>query len=120
MGRKVSDGRSIKVTVPQNTTVTAGNFVLLDGLLGLAIQSVTTGAGETKNVVLNVEPGEYETSQINTAETFAVGSMVYWDATNKRFTTTATSNVFAGIVTQAKDASNVIWLLFAPQRAMSA
>lgn len=116
MGRKISDGLSIKVTVPQNTVVNQGDFVFLDGVLGLAMQAVTTGVGETKPLVLLVEPGEYETSQINTAEAFNKGDKVYWDATNKRFTTTAVGNIFAGIVTQGKDANNVIWFWFAPQQ----
>lgn len=120
MGRKVSDGLSAKVTVPVSTTITAGQFVQLDGVLGLAIQSVTTDAATTGKVVLNIEPAEYETSQINAAEVFAAGAKVYWDNTNKRFTTTAAGNRFAGIVTQAKDANNVIWLWFAPQQLISA
>jgi predicted RecA/RadA family phage recombinase len=118
MGRKISDGKSVKATVPANTTVTAGQFVKLDGVLGLAVQSVTTDATSTGQVVLNIEPGEYETSQINAAEAFNAGAKVYWDNTNKRFTTTPTGNQFAGIVTQAKDANNVIWFWFAPQQAL--
>ena len=116
MGRRISEGRSAKVNVPQNTVINQGDFVLLDGFLGLAVQAVTTGAGETKPLVLNIEPGEFETSQINAAEAFAAGAKVYWDVINKRFTATAAGNAFAGVVTQAKDANNVIWLWFAPQQ----
>ena len=116
MGRRISEGRSVKVTVPQNTVINQGDFVLLDGFLGLAVQAVTTGVGETKPLALNIEPGEFETSQINAADAFAAAAKAYWDAANKRFTTTAAGNNFAGIVTQAKDASNVIWLWFAPQQ----
>lgn len=114
MGRRVSDGRSVKVTVPQNTTIAQGSFVFLAGVLGWAVQAVTTGPGETKELVLVTETAEYETSQINTAEAFNKGDKVYWDDTNKRFTTTATGNRFAGIVTSAKDANGVIWFLFQP------
>lgn len=116
MGRKVSDGKSVKVTVPENTTIEKGKFYLLDGFLGMAMQSVTTGAGESAEVVLNIEQAEYETSQIDTADAFNAGDKVYYDATNKRFTTIATDGPFCGIVTQAKDANNVIWFWFAPQQ----
>lgn len=113
MGRKVSDGKSVRVSVPENTTVEQGAFALLDGFLGLAAQKVVTGAGETKNLVLNIEPGEYETSQIDATQDFAVGTKIYWDSTAKKFTETPTA-VLAGVVTNAKDAGNVIWFRVAP------
>lgn len=118
MGRLVSEGKSVKVNVPENTTIEQGKFYLLDGFLGMAVQSVTTGAGETAKVVLNIQQGEYETSQIDTADTFAAGDKAYWDVTNKRFTTVAADGFFAGVVTAAKDANNVIWMWFAPQQAV--
>jgi len=113
MGRKVSDGKSVRVTVPENTTVEQGAFALLDGFLGLAAQKVVTGAGETRSLVLNIEPGEYETSQIDKTQNFAVGTKIYWDAAKKAFTETPTA-VLAGVVTNAKDAGNVIWFRVAP------
>lgn len=112
---KISDGKSVKVTVPGNTTIEAGKFYLLDGFFGCAMQSVTTGVGQTAEVVLNIEQAEYETDQINTAETFAKGTLIYWDSVNKRFTETATSNRLAGRVTVGKDANNVIWFILGPQ-----
>jgi len=113
MGRKVSDGKSVRVTVPETTTVEQGAFVLLDGFLGLATQKVVTGAGETKGLILNIEPGEYETSQIDATQDFAVGTKIYWDSTTKKFTETPTP-VLAGVVTVAKDAGGVIWFRVAP------
>jgi len=113
MGRKVSDGKSVRVTVPENTTVEQGAFVRLDGFLGLAVQKVVTGAGETKGLILNIEPGEYETSQIDATQDFAVGTKIYWDSTAKKFTETPTT-VLAGVVTLAKDAGDVIWFRVAP------
>ena len=113
MGRKVSDGKSVRVSVPENTTVEQGAFALLDGFLGLAAQKVVTGEGETKGLVLNIEPGEYETSQIDKTQSFAVGTKIYWDSTAKKFTETPTA-VLAGVVTNAKDASGVIWFRVAP------
>ena len=113
MGRKVSDGKSVRVSVPENTTVEQGAFALLDGFLGLAAQKVVAGAGETKSLVLNIEPGEYETSQIDKSQNFAVGTKIYWDASTKKFTETPTA-ILAGVVTNAKDAGGVIWFRVAP------
>lgn len=130
MARKISDGKSVKVAVPAATVITQGNFHLLDGFLGLAVQSMETNVGGgvisvngnvvpagmvPANVVLNIEAGEYETSQIDAADAFAAGDKVYWDAGNSRFTTVASDGIFCGIVTQAKDAGGVIWFWFAPQ-----
>ncbi|OQC75276.1 MAG: hypothetical protein BWX44_00007 [Spirochaetes bacterium ADurb.Bin001] len=111
---KISDGKSIKVAVPESTTITAGKFYLLESFLGCAAQDVTTGAGETSEAVLSIEAAEYETDQINAAEAFAKGADVYWDSSNKRLTTTATA-LYAGQVTVAKDANNVIWFKLSPR-----
>ena len=114
---KVSDGKSVRVTVPGNTTIEAGKFYLLDGFLGAAFQSVQTGtgAGETAEVILNIEQAEYDTNQIDTTQNFAKGTLIYWDAANNRFTETSTENRLAGRVTQAKDTNNVICFILGPQ-----
>jgi predicted RecA/RadA family phage recombinase len=65
---KISDGKSVRVEVPENTTVEAGKFYLLGGFFGAAMQSVTTGAGETAEVILNIEPAEFETDQTKEAD----------------------------------------------------
>lgn len=116
MGRRTADGRSARVTVPQNTTINQGDFANIGGMLGFAARDTKTGSGETKDAILVIEPAEYETGQILTSDAFAVGSKVYWDDGNKRFTTTAAGNRFAGVVTSAKDAGNIIWFWFAGER----
>ena len=112
---KVSDGKSVRVTVLENTTIEAGKFYLLNGFLGAAFQSVTTGAGKTAEVILNIEQAEYDTNQIDTTQNFARGTLIYWDDVNKRFTETPAGNRLAGRVTQAKDANNVICFILGPQ-----
>src|SRR5690606_3137111 len=112
---KVSDGKSVRVTVPENTVIEAGKFYLLDGFLGAAFQSVTTGAGETAEVVLNIEQAEYETDQISATHTFAKGALIYWNEADKRFTENSEGNRLVGRVTQAKDANNVICFILGPQ-----
>jgi len=113
---KISDGKSVKVTVPKSTKIEAGKFYLLDGFLGCAMQSVETGAEKTAEVILNIEQAEYETDQIDTSQTFAKGTLIYWDddVNKKRFTETATNNRLAGRVT-AKKENNVIWFILGPQ-----
>lgn len=116
---KISDGKSVKVNVTNSggsaVTYEAGKWYLLGGFLGLCMKTVTIAAGAKADVVLNIEPAEYETDQINTADAFNVGDAVYWDATNNRFTTTAAGNRFVGRVTAAKDSNNVIWFVLASQ-----
>ncbi len=116
---KISDGKSVRVTVPVNTTIEAGKFYLLNGFFGCAMQSVTTGAGKTAEVVLNIEQAEYETDQIDTSQTltFDKGTLIYWDDSNKQLTTSDGSgtNRLVGRVTAAKDENNVIWFILGPQ-----
>lgn len=110
MGRRLSDGKAVKVTVPVSTTIVAGDFYDLDGFVGMAMESLTTDASTTSEVALEVALYEYETSQIDTAQTFAKGTAVYWDATANEFTETATANRFFGRVTSPKDGDNVVWI----------
>ena len=113
---KVSDGKSVRVAVPESTAVEAGKFYLLGGFLGVAMQSVTTGAGETAEVILNIEPAEFETDQIKATDkaSMTAGAVIYWDdaAGAKHFTVTAKA-VYAGKITAAADDNNVIWFKLA-------
>ena len=111
---KVSDGKSVRVTVPGNTTIEAGKFYLLDGFLGVAFQSVTTGAEETAEVILNIEQAEFETDQTKEADraSMTVGEDIYWDKNNKYFTLSAT-DIYAGKITSAADSNGVIWFKLA-------
>lgn len=112
---KISDGKSITVTVPQNTKVNAGDWAQFDGFFGLAMQNAVTETGETKEIVLTIEQAEYETDQISTSQAFAKGAALYWNAATKKFTETETDNRLVGRVTNGKDANNVIWFLLGPQ-----
>ena len=112
---KVSDGKSVRVTVPKNTEIDAGKFYLLDGFFGAAFHSVKTGEGETGEVSLNIEQAEYETDQISTTQAFKVGTPIYWNDSTGKFTETDTDNRLVGRVTQAKDQNNVIWFILGPQ-----
>ena len=110
---KVSDGKSVEVSVPANSDLKAGQFAYLDGFLGVITRDVKTAANETAKAILIIEVAEYETDQIDDSKTFAKGNKVYWDNTNKRFTTD-TTGIFAGVVTNAKDSNGVIWFVLWP------
>ncbi len=118
---KVSDGKSVKVPVPENTTIEAGHFYELDGFFGPAFQSVTTEAGETGEAILNIEQAEYETDQIQVTKAFNAGDVIYFK--DGKFTPDAetgsgedaVANRKVGRVTQGKDQNNVIWFILGPQ-----
>ena len=110
---KVSDGKSVEVSVPANSDLKAGQFAYLDGFLGVITRDVKTEAGQTAEAILTIEVAEYETDQIDDGKTFAKGDKVYWDNTNKRFTTD-TTGIFAGVVTNAQDSNGVIWFVLWP------
>lgn len=111
----VSDGQSVKVTVVGPAIITSDEFYLIDGFLGCAFEPVTLQPGETAQVALNIAPAEYESDQTNPALAYAVGSLLYWNAGAGIFTTDPVGNRFAGRVTVARDANNVIWFVLAPQ-----
>lgn len=117
---KVGDGKSVRVTVPERTTIEAQKFYEIEGFFGVAGQSVVTKAGETAEVILTIEQAEYETDQIVTTDEFNVGDVVYFDGTN--LTTAAddggeepTLYRKVGRVTAPKDDKNVIWFILGPQ-----
>lgn len=111
---KVSDGKSVKVSVPTGSgAITAGNFYYFDGFLGVAMRSLENDAANVQELILQIEAAEYETDQINDAQDFNKGTRIFWDNDNKRFTETATT-IYAGAVTSAKDDNNVIWFVLTP------
>lgn len=121
-GGKISDGQSVRVTVPENTDIEAGKFYLLDGFLGCAMQSATTATGETAEIVLNIEQAEYETDQVAELDVMEIGAPLYWDHVNKLLTVNAnngeaepTAFRAAGRVTVTRDSNNVIWFVLGPQ-----
>jgi Uncharacterized conserved protein (DUF2190) len=121
MGRRVSDGRSVRVTLPASSVVPQGAFALVQGWLGWAPEGATTGSAQTASLILVVEQAEYETSQLDVAQAYNVGDLVFWDPTNNRFTTATgvTGARRVGRVTSAKDANNVIWIGFLGEVANS-
>lgn len=130
---KVSDGKSVRVTVPSGSgDIKAGQICLFDGFLGIAIrgdkpiQDVTPGnvldndAENAQTLVLSIEQAEYETDQIDKTDTMTRGTQLYWNPVDKVLTEdpddgAGTKYRPAGRVTEGKDANNVIWFVLGPQ-----
>ena|SRR5688572_23085003 len=113
MARVVSDGKSVRVTVPAATAaaVAVGEFCMFDGWFGWAVQGFTVAevASVSKDIILNIEPVEYETSQGTVANTFTKGAPVFWNDTTKLLTTAGAGNRLVGRVTVAEDGNGVFW-----------
>lgn len=116
MGRFLGLARSKKVTVPEGQKVVKGNFYLLDGFLGMSNDNVdaTLKAGE---VVLQAEPGTYETTQVDATADIKRGEKVYWDGVSEKLTNVAANNVHVGTCVRDKDAAGCIWFDLAVQGA---
>lgn len=111
---KVSDGESVRVSVPANSgEIKAGTLCYCDGFLGVAMANLANDAEKAQDLILQIELAEYETDQIDETQDFARGTKIYWDDSAKKLTETPTP-VLAGVVTEAKDANNVIWFRLVP------
>ena len=110
---KISDGKSVKVTVPESTKVEAGEFYEIKGFLGVAMTNVVGGG----TVVLNIEQAEYQTTKVASGKTFTVGQIVYWDGT--AFTSDAktgtTPHRVAGRCTSWDNTNKVLTFILGPQ-----
>jgi predicted RecA/RadA family phage recombinase len=107
---KISDGKSIVITA--GATYAMGTWYQVAGFVGLCFADAVSG----NNVAFNIEPAEYKTDQIDTADTMAVGTKIYWDTGNDRFTEDGEAGFpMVGIVTRAKDASNIMYFILVSQ-----
>lgn len=95
MKNQVQDGDVITVTAPY--AVTSGQGVQV----GAALFGIASGdAANGGTLELQVE-GVYDVTALST-DTASVGDLLYWDNTNKRLTTTSTSNLKVGVAVAAK------------------
>jgi predicted RecA/RadA family phage recombinase len=91
----VQHGDSITVAAPY--ALTSGQGALVGaGLFGVAAADAANGA----EVVIKVT-GVFDITALGT-DTAAAGAKLYWDNTNKRLTTTASTNVAVGFAVAAK------------------
>ena len=115
---KVSDGKSVDVTVPAAAGTVAGAFCVLDGFFGLALQTIVAAentAGAT--ISLQIEQAEYVTDQIDKTKAFVKGAALYFDPSKGLFTDDATvsGSFMVGRVSDAKSAESTIQFILYPQ-----
>lgn len=95
----VQTGKVIDYTNSGAAAISVGDVVPLVNMCGIAEIDIPVGATGTVAIY-----GVWELAA-ETSVAFAVGDTVYWDATNKRLTKTATSNVFFGVAVAPKDSA---------------
>lgn len=76
--------------------VTAGDGFLVGSLFAVAATTAANGAA-----VEGLTEGVFDLAALST-DTATVGTKLYWDNTNKRLTTTLTSNTLVGVAAAAK------------------
>ena len=82
-----------------STAISAGDVVVLisgsTGFIGIAVTDIaaTTGTGE---LCIGGWPEGVHTLKKKTGDSFAVGTLVYWDSNNSRLTTTSSGNTRVG------------------------
>jgi len=74
-------------------TITAGQPILMGSVVGIAAKGGVSGDVIPVNVC-----GVYNVTKhgAGSGQAWSVGTALYWDATNTRFTTTASGNTLAG------------------------
>jgi predicted RecA/RadA family phage recombinase len=95
MRNYVSEGEVITAAAPY--ALTSGQGVLVGAaLFGVAAHDAANGAE-----VAIATSGVYDITALST-DTAAVGAKLFWDNTNRRLTTTASTHICAGFAVAAK------------------
>ncbi|MDO4560811.1 MAG: DUF2190 family protein [bacterium] len=84
----IEKGTNLRFTL--SSAVKSGDLVIIGGLVTIATNDY---AANTEGVYCT--EGVYELAK-TAGDTFTDGCKVYWDATNKKVTTTSTNNTFCG------------------------
>jgi len=84
----VQPGKTITVLAPAN--VLSGDFVVVGAMYGFAAYDALSGAE-----VEIVTEGVFDTKKKN-SQAWTQGAAIYWDATAKEMTVTATDNLLVG------------------------
>lgn len=95
MRNYVFEGQTLTVTAPY--AVTSGQGVQV----GAALFGVAAFDAAISTSVEVAMSGVFDLTALAT-DTAAVGAVLYWDNTNRRLTTTATSNLYVGYAVAAK------------------
>ena len=93
MKNYVQPGNTITLTAPY--AVTSGDGLLVGSIFGIA--SEDTALNDPVEAALT---GVFDLTKVG-SQAWTVGAKVYWDDTNKRTTSVATSNTLIGVATEA-------------------
>lgn len=93
MKNYVQPGNTLTLTAPY--AVTSGDGLLVGSIFGIA--SGDAALGELVETAL---VGVFDITKAG-SQAWTVGAKVYWDDTNKRTTSVATSNTLIGVATEA-------------------
>ncbi|AHD01964.1 DUF2190 family protein [Leisingera methylohalidivorans] len=93
MKNYVQPGNTITLTAPY--AVTSGDGLLVGSIFGIA--SADAALNDPVEAAL---VGVFDLTKVG-SQAWTVGAKVYWDDTNKRTTSVATSNKLIGVATEA-------------------
>ncbi|WP_099827978.1 DUF2190 family protein [Oceaniglobus indicus] len=93
MKNYVQPGNIITLTAPY--AVTSGDGLLVGSIFGIA--SADAALNDPVEAALT---GVFDLTKVG-SQAWTVGAKVYWDDTNKRTTSVATSNTLIGVATEA-------------------
>lgn len=90
----VQPGNYLDYTIPADTTIVAGEAVVIGGLVGVAASGGTTGTKISVSLT-----GVYNLAKV--AGAITQGALVYWKADTKQVTTTSSGNTLMGKAAKA-------------------
>lgn len=105
MKNYLGEGQNLTIAAP--SAVTSGQFILVGAIRGVCMDTVSNGA----NVAV-VREGKFSLPKA-AGESWSVGDLLYWDATNSVMTKTAAENTLAGVAVAAAasaDTSGAVWI----------
>lgn len=94
-GNYIMSGEVLDYTNSTGAAIASGAVVLMGVRVGVALVNIADGASGSVRV-----RGVFTVAKLST-DTPAQGALLYWDATNKRLTTTASGNTLAGFAAKA-------------------
>jgi predicted RecA/RadA family phage recombinase len=118
----IEKGNRISYTVPGSTAILVGQVIEIGVLHGVALQSYSTSApNDPLQSDINVKDGKIQVAlggvwslpkASGSSTAITLGSLVYWDATNKVVTTTSSGNKVIGVTFAASvDADTIVPVL---------
>jgi predicted RecA/RadA family phage recombinase len=91
--------------IPAAAAVVSGDFILQGSAFGIATHSAA------QDELVRVRPGGVVTLAAATGQAWTLGAKLYWDATGKTLTTTATSNTLVGFAWAVKGTADAVGLV---------